>query len=135
MVIKGEGYERLYVGKLVSDPKVSTFGEKQYTKTRFGVRYKDGESGIIDVDTKFELADRCKELKKFDGVIVVGKLDNWEDKDGKKRWFLDAEIVTTDISTVYRAYKKTNSAPVKEVQTEQTAFGEMTELAGEDLPF
>lgn len=127
MVIKGEGYERLYIGKLVGDPKVSTFGEKQYTKTRFGVRYKEGDNGIIDVETKFELADRCKELKKFDGVIVLGKLDSWEDKDGNKRWFLNAEVVTTDIGAVYRAMSK---AP--KTNARQSDF---TEITDEELPF
>ena len=127
MVIKGDGYERLYIGKLVSDPKFSTFGEKQYARTKFGVRYADGEKGIIDVDTKFELAERCKDLKKFDGVIVLGKLDNWEDKDGNKRWFLNAEMVTTDLGAACRAMSKTNG-----VKAEQSSF---TEIADEELPF
>lgn len=123
MVIKGEGYERLYVGKVVGDPKVSQFGEKQYTKTRFGVRYKDGENGIIDVDTKFELAECCKDLKKFDSVMVFGKLDNWEDKEGNKRWFLDCW-------GVFKAMKKEHNAP----KAEQTAL-QMTEVNDEELPF
>lgn len=126
MVIKGEGLERLYVGKIVSDPKVSTFGEKQYTKTRFGVRFGKGDRDIINVETTFELADRCKELKKFDNVIVVGKLDSFDGKDGEKRWFLNAELVTADLGVIYRAYGKTvNEAP-------QMGF---TEIADNDLPF
>lgn len=126
MIIKGDGPDRLCVGKLVSDPKTSTFGEKQYMKTRFGVRCADGGNGIINVETMFELAERCKELKKFDNVIVVGKLDNWEGSDGEKHWFLNAELVTADLGVIYRAYGKTvNEAP-------QIGF---TEIADNDLPF
>lgn len=126
MVIKGEGFDRLYVGKIVSDPKVSTFGEKQYTKTRFGVRFGKGDRDIINVETTFELADRCKELKKHDNVIVVGKLDSFDGKDGEKHWFLNAELVTADLGVIYRAYGKTvNEAP-------QMGF---TEIADNDLPF
>lgn len=133
MVIKGEGYERLYIGKLVSDPKVSTFGEKQYTKTRFGVRYKDGDNGIINVDTKFELADRCKELRKFDGVIVVGKLDNYESKDGSKKWFLDAELVTADMSVIERAAQKSGFSPASGgFPVADNGFAELEE---DELPF
>lgn len=121
MVIKGEGYERLYVGKLVSDAKVFTFGEKKNKKTRFGVRYKNGDDGIIDVETKFELAECCKDLKKFDSVMVFGNLDNWEDKGGNKRWFLDCW-------GVFKAMKKEHNAP----KAEQSSF---TEIADEELPF
>ena len=126
MVIKGEGLERMYIGKLTGDPDVSQFGAKNYTKTRFRLRFGEGEQGIINVETVVELADRCKELKKFDSVIVVGKLDNWTDKEGKKRWFLNAELVTADLGVIYRAYGKTiNEAP-------QMGF---TETKDDDLPF
>lgn len=131
MVIKGDGFERLYIGRLIADPKVSTFGEKQYTKTRFTVRYGERDNDIINVETVFELADRCKELKKFDNVIVVGKLDNWTDKEGKKRWFLSAELVTADISVLYRAFSKTvPEAP----QIQMEGFTEV-ETNDEGLPF
>ena len=126
MIIKGDGFERLYVGKLIADPKVSTFGEKQYSKTRFTVRYGEGRQDIIDVETVFELADRCKELKKFDPVIVVGTLLNWTDKEGKKRWFLNAEMVAADVTVIYRAAQ--NSGII-------SAAEGFTELEDDKLPF
>lgn len=125
MVIKGEGNEKIYIGKIVGDVKVSTFGEKQYTKTRFGVKYTDGENGVINVETMFELAERCKDLQKHDGVIVLGKLDSFDGRDGSKRWFLKAELVTTDIGAVYRACGKK--------EPEQTGFTPIDD--DEALPF
>ena len=132
MIIKGDGFERLYVGKLIADPKVSTFGEKQYTKTRFAVRFGENKQDIIDVETVFELADRCKELKKFDPVIVVGTLHNWTDKEGKKHWFLNAELVTADMTVIYRAAQ--NSGIISAAVGFPEAEG-FTELEDDKLPF
>ena len=132
MIIKGDGFERLYVGKLIADPKVSTFGEKQYTKTRFTVRYGEDKRDIIDVETVFELADRCKELKKFDPVIVIGTLDNWTDKEGKKRWFLNAELVTADMTVIYRAAQNSGISSAAVGFPEAEGF---TELEDDKLPF
>lgn len=126
MVIKGEGLDRVYIGKLIRDPDISQFGANNYTKTRFRLRFGEGEQDIINVETVFELAERCKDLKKFDNVIAVGKLDNWEDKEGKKRWFLNAELVTADLGVIFRAYGKTIS------ETPKNGF---TEIKDDDLPF
>ena len=122
MIIKGDGPDRLCVGKLVSDPKTSTFGEKQYMKTRFGVRCADGGNGIINVETTFELAERCKELKKHDAVIVAGKLDSFDGKDGSRKWFLNAESVVVDVRS---------SGCTKEAD----ATHGFAEINDDDLPF
>lgn len=129
MVIKGEGYERLYIGKVVGEPKVTTFGEKQYTKTRFGVRFGEGDKDVVNVEAKFELGDKCKGLKKREPVIVSGKLDSWEDKEGNKRWFLNAELVTGNMSVIEKALDKAD-------MPKQTSMENFTEIKNdEELPF
>lgn len=120
------GHERLVIGKLIADPVVTQFGEKQHTKAKFRVSYGEGKKDVMDIEAVFEVGDRCKNLKKFDGVVVLGKMDSWTDKEGNKRWFLKAELITADLGVIRRAYGKTvNEAP-------QIGF---TEIADNDLPF
>lgn len=130
MIIKGNGQERCVIGKVVSDPKVSNFGEKQYTKAWFGVRYSNSDDGIINIETKFELADRCKDLKKHDGVIVVGQLKSFTGTTGKTVWYIEAELVTGDIGVIERAFNRTTSTIPASPETSN-----FVEVEGEDLPF
>ena len=111
MVIK-DGLKRLYVGKLVRDPEFSTFGAKGYPKMRTAISY--GDEGIINVDALFQAVDAWRDLKKGDYVIVSGTLKSYEAKDGNKKWYLEADFVTADLSTIYRRFQ--SSSPPRTFQ-------------------
>ena len=123
MVIK-DGLKRLYVGKLVRDPEFSTFGVKGYPKMRTAIAY--GDEGIINVDALFQAVDAWHRLKKGDYVIVSGTRESYEAKDGNKKWYLEADFVTADLSTIYRRFAE--QQPPKDI----SGFKEITD---DDLPF
>ena len=123
MVIK-DGLKRLYVGKLVRDPEFSTFGVKGYPKMRTAIAY--GDEGIINVDALFQAVDAWHGLKKGDYVVVSGTLKSYEAKDGNKKWYLEADFVTADLSTIYRRFAEQQSP--KDI----SGFKEITD---DDLPF
>ena len=123
MVIK-DGLKRLYVGKLVRDPEFSTFGVKGYPKMRTAIAYD--KEGVINADALFNAADAWRDLKRGDYVIVSGTLNNYEGKDGNKRWYLEADFVTADLSTIYRRFAE------QQPPTDISGFKEITD---DDLPF
>lgn len=123
MVIK-DGLKRLYVGKLVRDPEFSTFGSKGYPKMRTAIAYD--KEGVINVNALFAAVDAWRGVQKGDYAIVSGTLSNYEGKDGNKRWFLEADFVTADLSTIYRRFAE------QQPPTDISGFKEITD---DDLPF
>lgn len=123
MVIK-DGLKRLYVGKLVRDPEFSTFGSKGYPKMRTAIAYD--KEGVINVDALFAAVDAWRGLQKGDYVIVSGELSSYNDKEGKQRWYLEADFVTADLAAVYRSIAS-RQAP--------TDISDFTEVIEDDLPF
>lgn len=95
MIIKCNDLERIYTGKLLKDPNMSTFGKNNYPKASMAIRFGRGDNDIIHVDAKFELAERCRGLKGGDIVLAVGNLASYETKEGQKRWFLDAGFIAS----------------------------------------
>lgn len=102
---------RAYSGRLIKDPEMSTFGQKNYSKASLAVAF-EGEraGGVINVQALFELADMCRDLQKHDWVMVAGSLSSYETKEGKTRWYLECESIFPDIRTMNRLMNARSAA-------------------------
>ena len=92
-VIKGEGMNRIFTGRLIKNAKYQTVGEKKYPKTELALAFGKEANEIITVALWYESATQAAGLKKNDRVLVGGVLSSRE-YEGKTYWTLDADFFT-----------------------------------------
>lgn len=95
MVIKGEGKNRIYSGRVIKDAEYRIAGSKGTPLTTFAVSFdRDAtDGGIINVTCFNKLAESGKGIKKGDAVLVAGSLDSSE-YNGKTYWKLIADYIS-----------------------------------------
>ena len=100
-VIKGEGMNRIFTGRLIKNAKYQTVGEKKYPKTELALAFGKEANEIITVALWYESATQAAGLKKNDRVLVGGVLSSRE-YEGKTYWTLDADffVVQSDKPSV-----------------------------------
>ena len=102
-VIQGSGNSRIIFGKVIKDAEQSTFGAKNYPKTRFTVAVssdKNDKNGLLSCNALFEMAKNCAQIRKGDQVLVGGALESYEGKDGTKRYSLNVEFAMKSLTAV-----------------------------------
>lgn len=119
-VIKGEGMNRIYTGRLIKNAKFQTVGEKKYPKTELALAFGKESNEIITVALWYESATQSAGLKKNDHILVGGVLSNRE-YEGKTYWTLDADFF---------AVQSDKPSEIKEA--DMAAF---TDVKTEDIPF
>ena len=102
-ILKGDGTARIIFGKVIKDAEQSTFGSKNYPKTRFTVAVssdRNDKNGLLTCNALFEMAKNCASIRKGDYVMVGGNLESYDGKDGVKRYSINVEFCTKSMTAV-----------------------------------
>lgn len=119
-VIKGEGMNRIFTGRLIKNAKYQTVGEKKYPKTELALAFGKEANEIINVAIWFESATQAAGLKKNDHILVGGILSSRE-YEGKTYWTLDADFFAVQ-----------SNKPDELTKEDMEAF---PDVKSEDIPF
>jgi len=72
------GQKYIAAGKLIRDAEFSTFGAKNYHKTKLVISTGSKEDPPLYATAMFDTADACKGLKKGDVVMLAGMVKSRE---------------------------------------------------------
>ena len=124
MVLNGDGFYRLFSGRLIKDAEHKRVGPKNSHLTKLAVAYGSDAGAIINVTAWNELAAHTANLKKNDRVMATGVIKS-NDYNGRKYWELEADCITVS----------PNGTVVMSDEVPSETLDGFQDVIGDDIPF